>query len=276
MYSPSHVVVATTGGSRGAAAARVGGQIANLYGATLEVFSGVEESSEVDVRRGELQRLIHETGIKAEAHVNLETGGSEGFIEDIAGRGLICMATAAKLTRHEGHFGSYAEHTLRVAEHPVVLIGPRTDRDLDAVDRVVIAVDGSSLAERAVPVAVSLAEHLGAVPWVVTVVTSDVQRASSAAGVVHEAGYVRRLAVPHEAQYEVLHGDDVPEAVITFAGPTGVIVTTTHGTTGLRRLVTGSVAMGIVSESRSPIVVIPPKFSTNNDANEASTEKGAV
>jgi nucleotide-binding universal stress UspA family protein len=276
MYSPSHVVVATTGGARGAEAARVGDQLAKLYGATMELFSGVEEAGEVDARRGELQRLIHETGVTAEAHVGLESDAPEEFIEEIAARGLICMATSAKLTRHDGHFGSYAERTLRAARHPVVLLGPRTSKGIDAVDRVVVAVDGSELAERAVPLGASIAERLGVNLWVVTVVTPDVQRASAAAGVVHEAGYVRRLAEPHAAQYEVLHGDDVPEAIVTFAGTAGLIVTTTHGATGLRRLVTGSVAMGIVADSHAPIVVVPPQFSTDPDAEAVSEQKGAV
>lgn len=254
------IVVPTAGGSSTIPVIRLADRVAQVLGAEIEVLSGVEDEEETAVRRAALQQLTQEASLTAPYTVQVVVEDDPGdAIAEAATRGMVCMATSAKLLPHDGHFGSYAEHALRHATHPVMLVGPTAEPTLD-VSRAVVPVDGSELSERAVPLAADLAESIGAQLWVVTVVNSEQMAAAQAAGVEIESGYVRRLARPYGGQWEVLHGDDPAEQILDFAGPTSVIAMSSHGRSGLLRLVSGSVTMAVVAGAGAPVVVVPPKY----------------
>jgi len=62
-----------------------------------------------------------------------------------------------------------------------------------------------------------------------------------------------------EVQAEVVSGNDVAREVCKFASDHGcdLIVTSTHGRTGFRRMMLGSVAEGILRHSEVPVLCIP-------------------
>lgn len=189
---------------------------------------------------------------------------ADGIAEAAVDADLVCMSTAATVLPHERHIGSIAESVVRRVTTPVILVGPKAQGVVEDDPRVVVPVDGSEHAEAALAPAAELAAALGGEVWVVTVVSrSQQEQAGAILGAelgVLESAYVRRLArsIGKDAQWEVLHGSDPAAAILDFAHPDGVVVTSTHGRSGLGRLFAGSVAMEIVAGSHRPVVVLRP------------------
>lgn len=72
-------------------------------------------------------------------------------------------------------------------------------------------------------------------------------------------GMRAQLAGTGDVRAEVVSGNDVAREVCKFAADHGcdLIVTSTHGRTGFRRMMLGSVAEGILRHSEVPVLCIP-------------------
>lgn len=133
---------------------------------------------------------------------------------------------------------------------------------------IVVPVDGSALAERALPVAAALARRDGATVHVVLVHErpaiveqledrSRAQRRDEEAHYV--AGLVEALRTTHavSASSALLDGDvseTIAEAVRAVRGD--LIVMTTHGRTGISRLWIGSVADAVMRAATTPVLML--------------------
>ncbi len=260
MLEEQLIVVPTAGGTSAVPILRLADRLAQLAHGEVEILSGIADDEELEVRRTALENLAQEAGLSVPHRIQVVVEEDPGeAITEAATRGMVCMATSAKLLPHDGHFGSYAANALRHATHPVVVVGPKAEPTLE-VDRVVVPVDGSELSERAVPIAAAFATALSAQLWVVTVVNADQATAAQAAGVEIESGYVRRLARPYAGQWDVLHGADPAGQILDFAAPNSLIAMSSHGRGGLVRLVSGSVTMAVVASAGAPVVVVPPNY----------------
>jgi len=132
--------------------------------------------------------------------------------------------------------------------------------------RILVTTDGSTLAERAAPVAIALAHALGATVEVLCVADESSaqtaenhdaehalaiaqQRADTLARTIREDG----LAVTATA----VSGDPA-EAIVRFAEARGVrlVVLATHGRGGVGRWLQGSVAEAVVRRSSIPVVLV--------------------
>jgi nucleotide-binding universal stress UspA family protein len=84
-------------------------------------------------------------------------------------------------------------------------------------------------------------------------VRADWQRGLDAAA----AGFGRDVAV----RTVVVESTDVPQAICdhAFANDMSCIAMATHGRSGLRRLLLGSVAEAVVRQARTPVLLYPPK-----------------
>ncbi|MDH3500604.1 MAG: universal stress protein [Acidimicrobiia bacterium] len=259
MRTVTKIIVPTTGGARGAQVLEVADELAGIYGLPILVNSWVDEEPELALRRSEMDRIT--APLTAPVTIEVEMSDDPGAaVEAAADEGIVCMATSAKLTRHDGHFGSYAERALRTARQPLVLLGPSVTRGVRGTSRIVVPVDGSAASESAIQVAADLGDRSGAKLWVVTVVSEQQRHSAIAAGVTIESGYVRRLAKPVRGEFEVLHGDDTARRIVDFASSDGLVVMSSHGKSGLARLAAGSVTMAVVAEAAAPVLVIPPRF----------------
>ncbi len=141
--------------------------------------------------------------------------------------------------------------------------------------RILVPVDGSEYSNRALEVAVELAEALGAELIIVNVV--DLTRAAVMSGgqaqlvagaleelqdegrrLVDEA--CGRVAGKVTATTRVAEGNPVDEIEKLAAEiKPSYIVMGTHGCTGFNRAVMGSVAEGVTRRAPVPVLIVPPK-----------------
>ena len=160
-------------------------------------------------------------------------------------------------------FGSVALQVLRELGEPLVVFRPRFDDPpvLSRVGRVVLPLDGSEASEAIVPQAAALAKWLGARLIVVTVIEPTAALdANVVSGDVQESSYVHskaneiadRYGVP--VDWEVLHGAP-KEAIPSFVRGLGdaMLAMTTHGRSGLRGVITGSVTAQCLRDAGVPV-----------------------
>lgn len=137
-----------------------------------------------------------------------------------------------------------------------------------------IPLDGSPQAEAALPYALSLAEHCGAQLTLLQVVASSVEAEMQAELPGIEAQVIdreRRIAAGYLRQKETelaarglrvaavtLNHPSIPDAILAAVADVGAeaVVMSTHGLTGLSRLMLGSVAEQVVRRANVPVVLI--------------------
>ncbi len=249
----------------------VAGRLARRLELPVQLFTRVENDHEAAAAKAELDRIA--VDYLADNDVTTHTIFGEDPVESIiraAGEtGIVCMGTAASVRFHDGHFGSVAEGVTRDMGRPLVLVGPEMERHPGAPTRkVVVPVDGSELSEAGIEVGGRLAKKFDVPLWLVTVVSpkqeAKAQRELGSGVIAGESNYVHNLAKDirraHtiDAEYEVLHHDHPENAIVDFVGDDGTCVMTTHGRSGLSRVVAGSVATGVVAHSKRAVVVYRP------------------
>jgi nucleotide-binding universal stress UspA family protein len=145
------------------------------------------------------------------------------------------------------------------------------------ITRVVLPLDGSPLAERALPVATAIARHLG-VPVVVLRVVDTARYLTRspvlAAPVPSEFYETAQTALRSEAERTVAaavdhlrgaglvaDGDVVvghpARSIMDATTPGDIVVLTSHGRSGVRRWLLGSVAEKLIRDGSVPVVVVP-------------------
>lgn len=240
--------------------------------------------SEHDRLLTELYRLAAEC--RANSPVEVTATVEDGPIAD-ALRGhalrhdvdLIVMATHARRGMARVWLGSVADRLIRETGLPVLLVRPPSLAteliDGSCYKRIIVPLDGSSLAERSLPAAFALAELEHAELTILRIVPVA---KSIAAGELHStigparardveeaerylAGIRVRFAERHvRMRSSVVVADDIPRAIIGFAQANDgdLIAIATHGRGGIARAVLGSVADRVMSEGVLSALVIHP------------------
>lgn len=196
--------------------------------------------------------------------------------------GLVAMTTHGRGAIGRAVFGSVADRVSRIASVPVLLVRPGPDGAQVTVDmrRLLVPLDGSAVAEGALPIAVELAQRLRRPVRLLRAVDQASLLASLNGGgmlaappsaelgaqVVEAAqrearDYLEAVA-PHlqeagvAVSWAVLDGS--PFFAIADATETGdLIVLTSHGRSGVRRWFLGSVAEKLVREAPVPVLLVP-------------------
>lgn len=137
--------------------------------------------------------------------------------------------------------------------------------------RLVVPLDGSRLAERALPLAQELADQWQASIWLVYVVSEpsadggderDCMDTETARAYLQE---VARTLKP-QADWRVLRGptqDELVRAIDDLAATD--IVLTSHGRTATSRAIVGTVVDGLIHSVRCPVIVIPIMAAMSRD-----------
>ncbi|MEJ5254974.1 MAG: universal stress protein [Acidimicrobiales bacterium] len=124
---------------------------------------------------------------------------------------------------------------------------------------VVVPLDGSELAERALGPATAVARAAGAAVQLLRVASS--REAKEAHDYLE--GWAARLDVPCRPPY-VIEADWAAECIANAAEEPGSLVCmTSHGKGGIRRLLLGSVAEDVLRLSRRAVLVVGPELASD-------------
>jgi nucleotide-binding universal stress UspA family protein len=195
---------------------------------------------------------------------------------------MIAMASHGRGAVGRAIFGSVADRVARTASVPILIL--RTpDEDADhsvVVTRIVVPLDGSQIAERALPVASELARKLAAPVHVVRAVDAAVTlpMASGVFGAGPVVGAEVTDQIWEEAESDArstvtaavsrLRADGIDASGATLNGspfyaiseatqPGDLLILTSHGRGGVRRWLLGSVAEKLVREANAPVMLVP-------------------
>lgn len=249
----------------------------------------VDASWASDVRHGKVEQLAEQLREnRIETRTRLAEGDvAKSIIEAGRDADLVIMATHARGGIARAMLGSVADEVYRTGDTPVMVLRlGEVPQSLTLPERIVVPLDGSPRAEQALPLARSFAEALGVPVHLIRAITlSDV------VDVLHEGGPstvpTPQILAKDESRYdaasgqaetisqnyldqiaqsgalsgltvttELLHG--TPAVLLPDAArPTDLIVMTSHGERGYRRLIVGSVAEKLVREASAPVVIVP-------------------
>jgi nucleotide-binding universal stress UspA family protein len=229
---------------------------------------------------GELKALAHKYGVPAaRCHV---LSGTAAFNEicGLAGEirtDLIVMPTHGRTGLEHMFLGSTAERTVRHSPCPVFVMRQRHDGVSEkkaGYKKILVPVDFSGCSREGLQYAIRFAGRFGAKLVVLNVVSLPYSYSSELYGVDQPplpAGEARKGAMRRmqkflqnielggvKLQTAITMGSPVPE-ICSFAAKKDVnlIITSTHGLSGLKHVSTGSIAEQVVRHASCPVLVVP-------------------
>lgn len=193
---------------------------------------------------------------------------------------LILLASHGHGALGRWAFGSVADRVSRTAAVPILIVRAQKSQIRDepgtALRRLVMPLDGSELASRAVPVAKSLADRLALPVLLLSVIDSGhMMPPLFAATAAYDADLYNEILAARQAEAtrlletaceplarvgvtvtgQVLGGSPAT-AILDLTGPSDLVVLTSHGRSGVRRWLLGSVAEKLVREGTGPILLV--------------------
>jgi nucleotide-binding universal stress UspA family protein len=188
---------------------------------------------------------------------------------------MITMATHGHSGIRGWALGSVTDRVVQSAANPVFVIrgNGRTPHDGPKFQRILIPLDGSEIAEQALAPALELATHAQAEAVLLRVIAPMSMPHPSVSGPargdvttalrVHALQQLDELAGELRGDYNVpistaaLVGH-VAETIVDYALDVraDLIAMTTHGRSGLRRLILGSIADKVLHAARTPLLIV--------------------
>jgi len=188
---------------------------------------------------------------------------------------LVAMSTHGYSGIGRWLFGSVADRVVREARTPVLLVRPGQPTLPTRLAHIVIPLDGSPVAERALPHAVGLARATGAKLTLLSIVmvptsafaglevTYATMEAQLAAARDDMIAYLQALSQRTQGETggtveTAVEVGPVAEGIIDYTARVGadLIVMSTHGRSGISRWVLGSVADKVAHGATVPVLLI--------------------
>lgn len=235
----------------------------------------------IDNRLESIASELREAGVKA--HIVTEFGKAAPAIATAADLDKVDIITLAPQPRGllEGmRHPSVTANVLARTAAPVLVVPPVGTAEPPKLlqfggAQVIVTLDGSELAEKALPLALRIARYydrplllLRIIPPVRVIAAgpetyplvretydSEVHEATDYLAALRE-----RLERVENVQVQTMFAQGVPaEAILALAEtrPGSILVMSTHGRTGLARLVLGSVTNAVARKVRIPLLVVP-------------------
>ncbi|WP_255190618.1 ferredoxin Fer [Natronobeatus ordinarius] len=274
------ILIPTDGSDVAASAGEYAASLAGAFDADLHVLSVEEprdraEDEELPAEQavGATSALADDAGLEPTTSVRETDGDVHREIIDYAEEhdvSCIVMGTHGRTGLSRFVLGSVAEQTLRESPIPVVTVHEGTDVE-PTIDRLLVPTDGSDSAAAAVSHAIDLATATDATLEVVHVDGRRLQRdpdryefpgADEKTGVDAVDEAVERAL---EAGLEPVHATVLPgradQAILAHAAKrdADAIVLGTHGRTGVRRYLLGSVTERVVRFAGVPVFAVKPE-----------------
>lgn len=187
----------------------------------------------------------------------------------------LCTRRASTLARTI--LGSVTDHVLRHAKVPVLVANPKClitlETSADVPQTMIVPLDGSRISQDVLPVAYELAYLARA--RMVFMQSTTVAFANETDRTSEAHAKLLDYLKPYAERAHSLGLEADCEAVVGTAGkaildrsersPGSLILMATHGHTGFRRAVLGSVTNQVIRFSSCPVLVIPPKMAAGQD-----------
>ncbi len=225
------------------------------------------------------KRLLSDVGVNAEVKGLLGKPAEAivGFARE-SGAGLIAMSTHGRTGLDRAMMGSVADEVLHSGDVPLVLFSPHESVGR-SIDSIILPMDGSEFAAQAKPMAIELARSLHVPLTVMHIVDLGVALGQASSEypnsgidpIVLEAEEDKARDLTQSMTRElqntgvdfdtvILRGDPSNQ-IEEYAGqkPGALIVMSTHGRSGIERLVMGSVADKVARGSGNPVLLIRAK-----------------
>jgi nucleotide-binding universal stress UspA family protein len=241
--------------------------------------SGASEAANRDPERSDkaryLSRLVDQLkdkGMQADQQM-LEgevVDALEGWAREI-GADLIVMATHGRAGLKRLRLGSVAESLVSRSLAPILLLHPGDSPAFGPLDKVVVALDGSSFAQSIFAPLQSFGVAAGVKSYTLVHVAdnSGVGKAGWAPMTTVQSraeewldGFRSRLAgTDARIEVRVVRASEPSEGILETARKVGagVIALTTHGMTGIRPTLLGSVAAKILHSWEGPLLLQRPQ-----------------
>ena len=251
------VIVPIDGSPRDVRALAVAEAVASQAGTKIDLFKVV-----LPAQVYEAKREIDEVADRLTVAVGRREVITPGDVAEVlAGeqlehpRSLVCMATHARTGASEILLGGIAGEVLRRATRPVLLVGPHVVPPGDLGD-VLVCIDGSAESERVLAPAAAWADRMQGRLWLAQVSPPGGSTSpAELAQLQRAASHVEDRGVGVE--WDVLHGRDVAHTILAHAAtlPASIIAMTTHGHTGTRDRLLGSITMRVAHDATVPVLV---------------------
>ena len=193
---------------------------------------------------------------------------------------LIAMATRGRSGLVRGLLGSVTDRVIHSSTVPVLIVRPETAPEFGGeapnIGQVVVPLDGSDFAEAALPHGQALAKALSARIVLMRSVRYPVAYSAAADPTVELAEVVTVEELEKEARdylaavservasnglpVETRVGTGHPRGQLVALAeelPESIVVMTTHGASGMKRWMLGSVADGVIRTAPVPALIIP-------------------
>ena len=268
-------------------------QVVNPTGAARGIFGDIEIAvedvieQEREAARARLTEIAEQWSdvLAKKPEVEAFAGDTVDAIKEIVAErnaSLLAIASSGRGALSRWAFGSVADTLMRDSPAPILIIHP----DHDAPDpgkvqftRILVPLDGSDIAEQALPEAARLAKATELPVTVLQVINPSLEYSMVGQGMApitpdlyneveadftaqaNEAldrGAAKLGEVKAGITKTVLQGGTV-EALKHYTEPGDLIVMTSHGRSGFRRFLLGSVAQSIIHDRVAPVVLVPAK-----------------
>lgn len=168
--------------------------------------------------------------------------------------------------------GSSTARIAQFASYPLVVVPAASEGYPNSVSRILVALDGSPFAEHALKVTLDLFEdsepsiHLVQIVAASLATTDSRVHAKGQEAIQNEArSYLERLATELADRglavtWEVRQAQDVVNGLVDLAesSEADLIAMASHGMTGIRRVLIGSVADGVLRTATKPVLLVRP------------------
>lgn len=252
---------------------------------------------EVREARYELERLaarFQTAQVEAEwTVINDEAGWGIVTVAAEQAADLILMATHARGPLERAFLGSVADRVVREGPAPVLLLPPAATFNWPAELRhlrVLVPLDGSQLAERALPPATEIARatggevllvHARAEPWApVEILMARPALEPGGTGEARGAALAEVAARLSQAGVRVAYEERTGPAEdvildLARAKRAHLITMATHGRSGPSRAVMGSVADAVLRRTRIPVLLVGPRCAEPEPARAPGAQRHA-
>ncbi len=282
------ILVPVDGSECGRDAAKYGFAFAAATGATVDIVHVVDTTLPTiggqmsgSERREHGRSVVESAAERSQAfgcavETHLREGDPKGEIvasADDIGADLIVMGRQGAHNLRERLVGGVTEYVVRHADQPVLVVPLGTDIMAGSISKLLVPTDGSDAATAAIGPATALAVTFGAELSVFTAVDVQAAGGSFNAGGVSEE-FIERLKSDGEETVEtfaesirdtqpglsietIVRRGDAHEEIASCATEVGadLIVMASHGRTGLKRHLIGSVADRVLRVAETPVLV---------------------